>query len=292
LTIDFGDVKPGQSVTESFTIFKLGDDFYEYTLTIEACPPAKDMTPYLLVWKDPAESESEPKANIDGRIGELTGTGTFTAAQNDLEDKWFVTFFVPPVLPVSETESNYECQISIKHNISTEPPSPLPPTPDPPPQSDLILRPNAAGVTYFTIQYPAEGEHWQKVAEEVSDGDVTYVAESASIQDNWDIYNIDDMDAGTNIFKITLCAIMRGNGTDMANGFFGFQSGGVGYWTQQKNLTTNYELYTTVWVTNPKTKSAWTVDDINALQVGFYVDSAANSGMYATQIFVVVDVTP
>lgn len=283
LTIDFGDVYPGQTVTESFTISSLGDQ-YDYTLTLEACVPARDMTPRLLVEKDPAEAESEPKASIDGRIGELTGTGIFDQNQNDTEDKWFVTFFVPNEL----SEGGYECQISIKHNINTEPPPP-------PPQSDFILMPIGAGnASYFAVQYPAEGEHWQKVDEEVSDGDATYVADSASDMNNWDWYNIDDLPSGiTNIYGITLSAVMRGEGTDMTNGFFGLRtSDGTGYWTLQKNLTASYQLYSVPWIINPKTGSSWTVEDINNLQVGFFVDMSPYSVMYATQIYVLVDVTP
>jgi hypothetical protein len=284
LSIDFGTVFPGMSATESFTIAQLGTEPYPYTLTLTSIsPPAADMTTYIKVWKDPGEIDTEDEMEFGGVFGDLTGAGTF--GEGDLSDKWFVTFYVPDVTLDPDTSIEYGCQISIVPNVDF----PIPP-PDVP--ADLILRPDAAGsAAFFTDQVPASGAHFEKVAEVGSDDDgTTYVSDSANEQ--WDLYNITDVAPGTNIGKITLYAVISGNGTDMTNGYFGLQTAGTQYWGTRQNLGPLFTLYARTYVTNPDTGSGWTADEINDLQVGFYVDDAANSGMYATQIYVVVDVTP
>jgi len=59
-----------------------------------------------------------------------------------------------------------------------------------PVEDTYIFRPNASGnETLLEEQYPAEGEHWDKVSENTSDGDSTYVATNNA---TWreDLYNI------------------------------------------------------------------------------------------------------
>jgi hypothetical protein len=112
LSVDFGNVFPGTTATESFTIANAQKDTTEYTVTLQPpTPPQLDIRPYLNVWKDPAE-ETEPDGTLDGRVGDYTGTGSFTDP-NDLSDKWMVTFTVPDVTLPAGTVLEYGCQIAI-----------------------------------------------------------------------------------------------------------------------------------------------------------------------------------
>ncbi len=111
IPVDFGNVFPGQVVTESFAITSPNSSGYTLTLVPPPANPPLDIRPYLNVWKDPAE-ETEPDGTLDGRVGDYTGTGSFTNP-GDVSDKWFMTFYVPDVTLPQNTVIDYGCQIAI-----------------------------------------------------------------------------------------------------------------------------------------------------------------------------------
>jgi hypothetical protein len=114
ISVDFGSAFPGQVVTESFTIDNKQNDTMAYILTIipPGDPAVEDMSPYLSVWKDPAE-EAETDGEADGLKGDFTADGSFTNP-GDLSDKWMVTFYVPDVTLPNDSGLDYGCQIKIE----------------------------------------------------------------------------------------------------------------------------------------------------------------------------------
>lgn len=279
LDIDFGNVFPDMDVTESFTIDSLDSSDYIITLLAPTDPNVLDIRPNLTVWKDTTELD------IDGPISgapDYTGTGSFIVP-GDASDKWFVTFSVPDVTLPDGVAYDYGCTISVEPIIA---PPPVPP-------GDLVLRPNGDG-TYTQFDLPSTGSHYLMVDDiGTHDNDTTFVGGSSD--NSIDLYDIEDtgLATGTPIYKVMLYAVMKGNGTDMTNGFYGLKSGSVVHWGNLlTSLPTTYHYYLRGYANDPSTGNPWTVAAIDALQVGFYVDNSANSGLYGTQIYVVVDVTP
>jgi hypothetical protein len=277
--IDFGNVFPGVTVTDSFTIASPDSSGYIMSLVAPTEPGVQDIRPYLTVAKDDTE------ADADGPVSgapDYTGYGNFTDP-DDLSDRWLVTLVVPDDMTVG---SDYGCSIGITPIIEQEP-IPEPPLP---PAGDLVLRPNADGdSTEFDV--PA-GSHYIMVDEIDADGDTTMVDDTSN--NRIDLYNIQnsELPAGTPIYKVTLVTAIRGDGTNRTNGFYGLQSGGTQYWGLRKSsLPLTYTYFSRIYYNNPKTGLPWTVAAIDALQVGFFVDDSVGSGLYATQVYVVVDIT-
>lgn len=107
--VDLGTGFPGTELTGSFTISNTDNDTTGYTLTLEAPldPELEDIRPYLTVWKDPSEVDS------DGPIVGYSGTGSFTAG-TDTADTWLVSFAVPDVTLTGGTVLEYDCRIVIE----------------------------------------------------------------------------------------------------------------------------------------------------------------------------------
>jgi hypothetical protein len=163
------------------------------------------------------------------------------------------------------------------------------------------LYPNGAGdATEFTDQSPATGDHWDKVDDAgAHDDDATYV--ETNNNDKTDLYQLQDLTVSPSvtITKVTLRAVMRRPNQNMRGGFFGLRSGATSDWGtivswpgDPPGNNTTFATYSREYTTNPATGNAWTGAEVNALQVGFYVDSSANSGLRATQIQAVVDYEP
>jgi hypothetical protein len=280
LSIDFGNVFPGMEVTESFTINSGDSADYKITLIASDGDEVLDIRPYLTVWKDASEFDE-----TDGPVSgppEYAGFGFFTSP-DDLSDTWMVTLKVPNDTLPNDVGLDYACQISIEPTI----------TPPPIPEEDLILRTNGIGL-YTEFDLPAVGNHWEMLDDtDVHDGDITYISNTSNFK--VDLYNIQDSELtpGTPIYKVTLIAVMKGNGTDKTNGFYGLRSGSNEYWgTRKSNLPLTYTYFSRAYSKNPATGLDWTVADIDALQIGFFVDEFEGSGLSATQIYIIVDITP
>lgn len=280
LSIDFGNVFPGMEVTDSFTISSEDTSDYRITLIAPDEPGLLDIRPYLTVWKNPSEFD-ETDGTISG-APDYTGCGSFTDP-DDLSDEWMVTLIVPNDTLPKDIGFDYACRISIEPIV-------MPPLIS---EEDLILRPDGEGM-YSGFDFPVLGNHWETLDDiGIHDGDITYVSNATDFK--VDLYTLQDSELipGTPIYKVTLIAFIKGNGTDKTNGFYGLRSGSNEYWgTRKSNLPTTYAYFSRAYTKNPATGSDWTVADIDTLQVGFFVDEFSGSGLYATQIYIVVDITP
>jgi hypothetical protein len=159
------------------------------------------------------------------------------------------------------------------------------------------LRPNATG-TYseHSLGAPNTGEsNYQDVDEEVADEDTTYI-KNVSGDTKRDLYNIPSSAYATgNIISVTVYVRARkveGVGSPTVGGYI--KTGGNAYGTASHSITGGYETISDAWTTNPQTGVAWTVSDINALEVGVISTAATAWGqiLYITQVYVVVRITP
>ncbi len=137
---------------------------------------------------------------------------------------------------------------------------------------DIIYRPNAVGdLTDIKDQYPASGDHWDKVADNVSDGDSTYVYTPSK---GWeeDLYNIPDHSTQTasgdiNYVEVFMVSRTTANATKLS-AYTLIKTNGVSYNGTSENLTPSYVTYSYQWSLNPSTNSTWTWSQIDNLQTG------------------------
>ncbi len=165
-----------------------------------------------------------------------------------------------------------------------------------------ILRPSAAGdLTQIDDQYPATGEHWDKVDDVTPDDDDTKVYNSTfpSNTTRTDLYTIQNSSIGAGtITKIRIYARWK-------------RSGGYAYaidfWHKLKTHDTVYtgprfdylgDYVYDYWeiTTNPFTGGAWTWGEINALQAGitlqYWKGIGVSSTGHCTQVYVQVFFPP
>jgi hypothetical protein len=134
------------------------------------------------------------------------------------------------------------------------------------------FRPNAAGdETLISYQEPTSGEHWDKVSENTSDGDSTYVATDKNVWEE-DLYNMTDHSTQTvggtiNYVDIYLEARVTAN-VSWEDAYVHIKTNGVEHNGSAENLTLSYETYLQDWDFNPETSGDWTWAEIDALQIG------------------------
>jgi len=134
------------------------------------------------------------------------------------------------------------------------------------------FRPNAAGdETLISYQEPTSGEHWDKVSENTSDGDSTYVATDKNVWEE-DLYNMTDHSTQTvggtiNYVDIYLEARVTAN-VSWEDAYVHIKTNGVEHNGSTENLTLSYETYLQDWDFNPETSGDWTWAEIDALQIG------------------------
>jgi len=156
------------------------------------------------------------------------------------------------------------------------------------------LRPSAGGdETGIDDQEPLTGEHWDKVDEETSDGDYTYVS-----TENWDwqedLYNIPDHSLGSDTINyVKVYAVARREafgGSPQSSLYIHIKTNGVEYNVIETTLTTSYLPYSYQWNTNPQTGNPWTWDEIDALQIGVRI-RRPRAGRYTrvTQVYAEVN---
>jgi hypothetical protein len=137
---------------------------------------------------------------------------------------------------------------------------------------DIIYRPNAAGnLTDVKYQYPASGDHWDKVDETSSDGDSTYIYTPSL---NWeeDLYNIPDhstQTAGGDINYVEVFMVSRASANaTKTSAYILLNTNGASYNSTSENLTPSYTTYSNAWNNNPQTSNPWTWNQIDNLQIG------------------------
>jgi len=195
---------------------------------------------------------------------------------------------------------------TLNANISNEPMATCEPSADQPRWNDILpegeyyseyLLPNATGDdTELPTQYPASGEHWDKVDDQPTDADdgETYVSTLSSKQWERDLYNLTDHIAveGTE-------ETIRG-----VTVYFRFAAGGDYNVRAMAEIKTHGEVFSGVtetqngedfvtmssrWGGNPATSKVWTWEEINALQAGVTMrgDGKKNPAI-CTQVYVAV----
>ena len=158
------------------------------------------------------------------------------------------------------------------------------------------LIPNAAGdVTTIDTQTPGTGEHWDKVDDPVGspDNSATYI-DARNIADyEYDLYNLTNTAAsGTISYIIVHYQVLATYAS--GSGWFKplIKTGGTEFYGTELEITipVAWRSGSHQWTINPDTGVAWTVSDLNALQVGAACKRPiAGEQTRCTQIYVEVD---
>ena len=133
----------------------------------------------------------------------------------------------------------------------------------------VILLPNAAGdVTQLT---PSAGDNYAAVDDIPHDTDTTYV--ESSTQNQYDLYNLSASGlSGVTIRRVWAEARARDTVAEGGLLALGLKTVSTEYWGDDLNMLTTYNDYRgTVHTINPNTLAAWTVAQLDALQVGVKV---------------------
>ena len=109
--IDFGTVFPEEILQGHFIVYLTGtgnatdnetwtNPFTAVTYNVtmvehQNTNDYKDVRPYLVVQRDPAESDTEWDDTANGTAADYFAQGSLNATDNDTGDKWFVTLEVP-----------------------------------------------------------------------------------------------------------------------------------------------------------------------------------------------------
>jgi len=141
----------------------------------------------------------------------------------------------------------------------------------PPAAGTETLRPSAPGdETLISDQEPDSGAHWEKVDDEIPDGDSTYVStENFDWQE--DLYNIADHSIGSgtiNYVKVYMVCRAEITNPSQSTAYVHIKTGGMEYNGGDDTMTDSYATYSYQWSANPQTGEAWTWDEIDALQIG------------------------
>jgi len=156
-----------------------------------------------------------------------------------------------------------------------------------------IFRPNAGGTTTELTRWPGAAppdpnENYKLVDEETPDDFSTMVyrgVESYAL----DTYNIPDHSEGSGTINHVKVYCRMEN--DTAKGKVAIRTHSTEYYGNEETLTSSWTTYSKQWDTNPNTGSAWTWDEIDALEVGVALKASATASGRCTQVYVEVDYT-
>lgn len=163
--------------------------------------------------------------------------------------------------------------------------------------SQVTLRPNGDGLfSEYSIAPTSPATHYDKVNEVTPDDAATNVY--AQFNDYRDLYDLpaSGIPAGSTINWVRIyIRHYTESGYDAAKTHIGFNDG-VGTWWEATGRAPTPQAS---WVnedtgqltTNPRTSAAWTLDQINALQVGVKQETSGGQYCRVTQVYVVVDYT-
>lgn len=159
------------------------------------------------------------------------------------------------------------------------------------------LRPNAAGDLTQCTPFGAVN-NWDCVDETPSDEDTTHVGhDGLDGVSRHDLYNLPatSIPAGSTINSVMVynrsCTIILGKGSGRTK----IKTNGVVYDGETYAPPTSYGDFSTVYANNPQSGVAWTIEEINALQIGVRCVPVLYLGEYmsilCTQVYVVIDYT-
>lgn len=157
-----------------------------------------------------------------------------------------------------------------------------------------ILRPNADG---DDVAWTATGvaNDWECVSESSPDENTTYLVVAAGTAATTDeLVNLAASAIGGSdtINSVTLTLRALHSATQPAANFL-WKENGVKTVGGAISLTTSYADYTEVRSVRPSDGAAWTLADLNALQIGMRrVGNAGTGAVRLTQAFVTIDYTP
>jgi len=159
-----------------------------------------------------------------------------------------------------------------------------------PVNDDVIFRPIGIGdETDVKYQYPATGEHWDKVDEASSDNDSTYVYTPSAgwEEDLYDTANHSTQTAGGDIQYVEVFMVSRATlSAEQVSAYVHIKTNGVEYNGTSENLTTSYALYSNQWTDNPQSASTWTWNEIDTLQTGVGMRKAGTAiDSLCTQVY-------
>ncbi len=151
------------------------------------------------------------------------------------------------------------------------------------------LRPNAAG-TYSQADPVGEVSNYLCVDEEVADDDSTYVETSGGATEI-DTYNIPDHSEGYGtISSVTVYVRCRASTTaDLHAAETVIRTHSTDYFGTYTLLPLDYTYLSQTYTTNPFTTSAWTWDEIDALEIGVRLYDNDDGEVRCTQVYVEVD---
>jgi len=157
--------------------------------------------------------------------------------------------------------------------------------------STFILRPNASGDNTGFQKYPCSGYNWDKVDEVTPDGFDTYVYIDEGYSGTYDLYNIQNKPPAVVGTINSIKVYVRTLGDETA------PQQNIYIKTHATNYTGGYvaqqhfwKTISHVWTTNPNTDLPWTWDEINALQIGVYLQPpVCYLHSYCTQVYVEID---
>lgn len=157
-----------------------------------------------------------------------------------------------------------------------------------------VLRPNAGGTNtgcnYWDgdAHEPDVNENYKQVDEETPDEASTMVYNPVTSY-ALDTYNIPDHSEGSGTVNHVKVYCRMQN--DTAKGKVAIRTHNTEYYGNEESLTGSWVTYNKQWDTNPNTGSAWTWDEIDALEIGVALKASAGASSRCTQVYVEVDYT-
>lgn len=137
--------------------------------------------------------------------------------------------------------------------------------------------------------WAAEGGDFTRVQSD--DGDTTRLySPTANDVRQFSVTNTTGL-TGATIASVVVYAKFRSLDPDPNTFQIGVRTGATDYWSASKDTVnvTTYVLFSETWATNPNTGTAWTVSDLDALQVG--VKKINGVGGAVTYMYVEVNYT-
>jgi len=153
------------------------------------------------------------------------------------------------------------------------------------PGDTIILRPNADGDHTGLDNFPGPNgnPNWDKVDENVSDNDSTYVSK----KDRYDLYQFENSSENLSISAVKVVLKCKNDTSDYGNVKVIIKTYGNEYEAPSYITVTNsYEDYSYTFPFNPRTGSIWTWDEINNIQAG---PKTATKDVRCTQVWIEVE---
>ncbi|MFC2001805.1 hypothetical protein ACFLUZ_04800 [Chloroflexota bacterium] len=155
------------------------------------------------------------------------------------------------------------------------------------PDQEILIPEANGGTTGLEGQYPAEGEHWDKVDDIPADDGDSYVYTTKK-QYRTDLYMLTDhMEGEGNINGISVYFRFSGDGANAKAAIKTY--GQTHYGIQESQTGDTYTTKSYQWTTNPSTNSEWTWEEIDNLQVGVSLKAKKHGSAACTQVFVIID---